>query len=62
MREEGYGLNGLAQSHFISEDPVQSPLVHGDQPVQSDMLVLAQRELKKERHRCGHGSRLESVS
>ena len=45
MRQEGDGLNGLAQSHLICQDAVQRLFVHQDQPVEADHLVHAQLEV-----------------
>lgn len=62
MGEEGDGLYSLAQTHLIRQDPVQAPLIHRDQPVQTHVLVLTQRELKKERNRRYHARGLEGVT
>lgn len=52
--EKGNGLYGFAKAHLVGKDAVQVALVHGDQPVEADMLVLAKRALEQERHFCFH--------
>ena len=44
---EGDGLDGLAQTHLVSEDAVETALVERHQPVQPDVLVLAERVLQQ---------------
>jgi len=46
--EQGDGLDGLAQAHLVGQDAVKLLLVHGDQPVQADVLVLPQRAVQEE--------------
>lgn len=41
MSQQGDGLDGLAQTHFISKNTVELFLIHGDQPVKSNVLVLS---------------------
>ena len=43
-------LHGLSKAHLISKDAIQSPLIHGHQPVQPNVLVLAQLVPQKKRH------------
>ena len=43
-------LHGLPKAHLISKDAVQSPLIHGHQPVQPNVLVLSQLVPQKKRH------------
>lgn len=40
--EQGYGLDGLSQSHLVSQDAIEFPLVHHYQPLQADVLVVSQ--------------------
>lgn len=49
MSQQSDGLDGLAQTHLVSQNAVELFLVHGDQPVESDVLVLSQRAVKQER-------------
>ena len=46
MREQGNGLNGLAETHLISEDTVQFILVERVEPIEPDMLIFSQRMLQ----------------
>ena len=62
VREEGDGLDGLAEPHLVGEDPVEEALVQRHQPVEADVLVLAQRVLQQERHRRLHRRRVEGVA
>ena len=43
-------LHGLSKAHLISKDAIQSPLIHGHQPVQPNVLVLAQLVPQKKWH------------
>jgi len=43
-------LHGLPKAHLVSKDAVQSPLIHGHQPVQPNVLVLSQFVPQKKRH------------
>ena len=37
----------LPQAHFVSQDAVEIPLVHGDEPVETDVLILPERVLQQ---------------
>ena len=54
MSQQRNGLYGLAQTHLVRQDTVESLVVHGDQPVQADVLILAQLVAEKERYWCLH--------
>jgi hypothetical protein len=62
MRQQGDGLNGLAEAHFISQDAVEALVVHGDQPLKADMLVLAQLVLEQEWYLGLHLGRRQRVA
>ena len=55
-------LDGLSEAHLVGEDAVEEALVEGDEPVEADVLVLAQRVLQQERHRRLHRRRVEGVA
>lgn len=52
VSQQGDSLDGLPQAHLVSQDAVELLLVHGDQPVQADVLVLTQLAHQQE----GNGS------
>ena len=55
-------LDGLSEAHLVGEDAVEESLVEGDEPVEADVLVLAQRVLQQERHRRLHRRRVQRVA
>ena len=54
MCEQRNGLDGLAQTHLISQDAVELILVESGHPIKAHHLVLAHRVLQQERHRRAH--------
>lgn len=48
------GLDGFAEAHLICQDAVKLLLIHGDQPVQSNVLVLTQCAVQQEGNRRFH--------
>ena len=55
-------LDGLSEAHLVGEYAVEESLVEGDEPVEADVLVLAQRVLQQERHRRLHRRRVQRVA
>ena len=55
-------LDGLSETHLVGEYAVEESLVEGDEPVEADVLVLAQRVLQQERHRRLHRRRVQRVA
>ena len=49
VRQQRDGLDRLPEAHLVGEDPVESLVVAAHQPVESHVLVLAQRVLQQER-------------
>lgn len=52
--QQGDGLDGLAEPHFVSQDAVELLLVHGNQPVQPNVLVLPQLAPQEQGDGCLH--------
>lgn len=42
IRQEGYNLYGLAQTHLISENSIHFLLVHHRQPIETDYLIVCE--------------------
>ena len=47
MGQQRDRLDGFAKPHLVGQDPVEAPLVERHQPVQPDVLVLAERVLQQ---------------
>ena len=58
-RKERYGLNGLTQTHLVSQYPVQPLIVESDEPIKTDDLIFSQRPVQEERNLCKHIRRLQ---
>lgn len=52
--QQGDGLDGLAEPHFVSQDAVELLFVHGNQPVQPNVLVLPQLAPQEQGDGCLH--------
>ena len=42
-------LYGFSQAHFVSEDPVEFSFVQRDEPIETDVLILAKSSSQQER-------------
>lgn len=52
VSEQGNRLDGFAEAHFVSQNAVEFLLVHGDQPVQANVLVFSQCPAQQVRNGC----------
>lgn len=60
--KKGDGHDGLAETHLVSQDAVEFGVVHGGEPLESDLLVLAHLSSQQERHFCLDSCRRERCS
>ena len=42
-------LNGFSQSHFVCENSIEFSFVQRDEPIETDVLIFAQRAAQQER-------------